>query len=59
MKNMMFAGDFNINMLDYEYNKKTKSFFDLLYQCNLIPTINKPTRVEKKFSNGYRSQIIY
>ena len=59
MKHMMFAGDFNISVLDYEYNKKTKSFFDLLYQRNLIPTINKPTRVEKKFSNGYRSQIIY
>ena len=53
MKHMMFAGDFNMNVLDYEYNGKVKSFFDLMYQRNLIPTINKPTRVGKKFSNGY------
>ena len=38
----MFAGDFNINVLDYEYNRKVKSFFDLMYQHNLIPIINKP-----------------
>ena len=42
---MMFAGDFNMNMLDHEYNKKVKSFFDLMYQRNLIPTKNKPTRI--------------
>ena len=36
MKHMMFAGDFNMNVLDYEYNGKVKSFF-----------INKPTRVGK------------
>ena len=47
MKHMMFAGDFNMNVLDYEYNGKVKSFFDLVYQCNLIPAINKPTRVGK------------
>ena len=47
MKHMMFAGDFNVNVLDYEYNGKVKSFLDLMYQRNLIPTINKPTRVGK------------
>ena len=47
MKHMMFAGDFNMNMLDYEYNRKVKSFFNLMYQRNLIPTINKLTRVGK------------
>ena len=47
MKHMMFAGDFNMNVLDYEYNGKVKSFFDLMYQRNLIPTINKPKRVGK------------
>ena len=47
MKHIMFAGDFNMNVLDYEYNGKIKSFFDLMYQRNLIPTINKPTRVGK------------
>ena len=47
MKHMMFAGDFDMNLLDYEYNKKVKSFFNLMYQRNLIPTINKPIRVGK------------
>ena len=43
----MFAGDFNMNVLDYEYNGKAKRFFDLIYQRNLIPTINKLTRARK------------
>ena len=30
MKHMMFAGDFKMNVLDYEYNRKVKSFFDLI-----------------------------
>ena len=43
---MMFAGYFNMNVLDYEYNRKIKkSFFDLIYQRNLITTINKRTMV--------------
>ena len=36
-----------MNVLDYEYHRKVKSFFDLMYQRNLIPTINKPKRVGK------------
>ena len=47
MKHVMFAGNFTINVLDYEFNRKVKSFFDLTYQRNLIPTITKPTRVGK------------
>ena len=27
MKHMMFAGDFNMNMLNYEYNRKVKRSF--------------------------------
>ena len=41
---MIFAGDFNMNVLDYEYNRKVKSFFNLMYQSNLILNINKATR---------------
>ena len=47
MKHMTFPGDFNMNVLDYEYNRKVKSFFNLMYQRNLIPTINKPAGVGK------------
>ena len=45
LKNMILAGDFNINA--YEQNKKVQSFFNLIYRYNMIPTINKPKRVEK------------
>ena len=38
MKHMIFVGYFDMNVLDYEYNRKDKSFFDLMYQSNLIPT---------------------
>ena len=44
---MILGGDFNINALDYKQNKKVKSFFNLMYQYNTIPTINRPTRVGK------------
>ena len=44
---MILAGDFNINAFNYEQNKKAQSFFNLIYRYNMIPTINKPTRVGK------------
>ena len=43
MKQMMFAVDFNMHLLDYEY-KKLKVFFDQKYQYDLTPTIHKPRR---------------
>ena len=49
---MMFTGDFNTNLLDYKHNGKVKSFFDLMYQRNLIPTINKPKRVGKNLATA-------
>ena len=57
MKHMMFAGDFNINLLDYEYNRKVESFFDLMYQRNLIPTINKSTKVGKNSATAIDHSI--
>ena len=36
-----------MNVLDYEYNRKVKSFFNLMYGLNLKQTINKPVRVGK------------
>ena len=44
---MILNGDFNINALDYEQNKKVQSFFNLMYRYNMMPTINKTTRVGK------------
>ena len=44
---MFLADDFNINALDYEQNKKVQRFFNLMYRYNMIPIINKPTRIGK------------
>ena len=41
----IFAGDLNINVLDYESNKKVQHFLSSMFQYNMIPTINKPTRI--------------
>ena len=44
-KTLFLAGDFNINVLDYENNKKVQNFVNLMFAFSMIPTINKPTRV--------------
>ena len=46
-KTLFLAGDFNINLLDFETNKKVQSFVNLMFEFSMIPTINKPTRVTK------------
>ena len=47
MKHVMLAGYFNMNVLEYEYNRKAKRFFNVMYQRNLILTINKSRKTEK------------
>ena len=46
-KKNFFASDLNINVLDYESNKKVQHFLSSMFQYNVIPTINKPTRVTR------------
>ena len=45
MKHVMLAGYFNMNVLEYEYNKKAKRFFNVMCQRNLVLTINKSRRI--------------
>ena len=45
--NIIFAGDLNINVLDYESNKKVQHFLSSIFQYNMVPTTNKPTRVTR------------
>ena len=45
LKNIIFAGSFNINILDYESNNKVEHFLSRMFQYNMIPTMNKVTRV--------------
>ena len=47
-KIVILAGDFNINVLDFEQNKKAQNFVNSMLQFGLLPTINKPNRVTNK-----------
>ena len=46
-KNIILSADSNINVLDYESNKKVQHFLSSMFHYNMIPTINKPTRVTR------------
>ena len=56
-KNYHIAGDFNLNLLDHDKNKKVRYFFNLIYQNCMIPTINKPARVTKKTATAIDHMI--
>ena len=47
-KDIHIAGNFNLNLLDHDTNKKVQDFLNLIYQNNLITKINKPTRFTMK-----------
>jgi len=51
-KYIFFAGDINMDALNYERLPKIKCFFDSLLEFNLIPTIFKPTRITQKTSSA-------
>ena len=42
------AGDFNMNLLDYEKCKKVQEFLNLVYEKSMIRTINKPIKVTRQ-----------
>ena len=44
-KKLLRAGDFNVNLLDYEKRKKVQEFLNHIYEDSMIPTSNKLTRV--------------
>ncbi|XP_065684330.1 uncharacterized protein LOC136096701 [Hydra vulgaris] len=47
-KKLFIIGDININILKYNEHAVTKNFFDNMFQLNIFPIINKPTRVTSK-----------
>ncbi|XP_065671890.1 uncharacterized protein LOC136089738 [Hydra vulgaris] len=49
-KHVYVVGDINIDLLNHALNSEAKTFIDILLEYNLIPTINKATRVTKKSS---------
>ena len=44
-KELVLVGDFNINVLDFSESKMVRSFVNLMFRHDLIPIVNKPTRV--------------
>ena len=42
------AGDFNLNLLDHDTNRKVQRFLNIVYRNGMTPTINKPARVTRK-----------
>ena len=46
-KEIIIAGDFNMNLLDFKQNKKLQSFLNIMFGHSMVPVINKPTRVTK------------
>ena len=47
-KQFHVAGDFSLNILDYEICKKVQELSNIIYENGMIPIINKPTRVTNK-----------
>ena len=50
-KHIVLTGDFNLNVLNFENNKKVENFINLMFRYG-IPTINKPTRVTANTATG-------
>ena len=44
-KHIVLAGDFNLNVLDFENNKKVENFMNFMFRYVMILITNKPTRV--------------
>ena len=53
-KDVNLAGDFNINLLDFDTNKnrKVQNFVNLMFHFGMITTINKPTRVTRQTASA-------
>ena len=42
-KTLHVTGNFTLNVLDYKSNDKVTKFFNITFEYNLVPVINKPT----------------
>ena len=52
LKNIVLAGDFNINFLYFETSENVQDFLNLMFRYNMIPFRNKPTRVTRHSANA-------
>ena len=44
-KEVIMGGNFNMNLLDFEQNKKVENFLNIMFCHSMMPVINKPTHV--------------
>ena len=58
LKNIVLAGDLNINFLDFETNRNVQDFLNLMFRYNMIRLTNKPTRKSVMGHNDFQSAII-
>ena len=47
-KRLYIAGDFNINLLNYEIDLNIANYVNTLIQHNVLPLIDKPTRITRR-----------
>jgi len=43
-KNIILAGDFNINLLNHSSHSETETFLNIMYAHKILPMIKRPTR---------------
>ena len=43
-KNLIIAGDFNLNLIQYQNDDNVNNFLNLMLHLNMTPTIYRPTR---------------
>ena len=46
-KPLLIVGELNINFSDYSRNIHVRNFFNFVFQNDIFPGINRPTRVTK------------
>ena len=51
LKNIVLAGDFNINVLDFETNKNVQGFLNVMFGYDIIRLTNKPLRITRHTTN--------
>ena len=44
-KKIIICGDFNLNLLNFEYDKNVSTFLSTMFQNNFQPCIMEPTRI--------------
>ena len=54
--NLILAGDYNVNLLNFDQDTKSEMFMELLFSHNLIPVITKPTRLSQ--NDGFNATLI-